>query len=287
MVLAFSLRNYWALLGGIVAGGVSRLILSYMLHPYRPRPNLRLAREILNFSRWLLLLGITGFLYRRIQSLVIGKSMGNEALGFFAMAQEVSHFATDAVLTPLRRVLMPAYSRIQQDMPRLMTTFTDTFSLIILLGVPMTTGIALLAEPLVQVLLGERWLPVVPVMRILAADAMATVFLANQGPLLMALGRTRLLSNLYAMGLLLQIPLLLLAAGSGSLETVALVIAAVHIALFAVSIVFTLRTLELPLGEFLARCWHAPASSGLMSIAVYLMQVRLADSDNAATGTVL
>lgn len=281
VALAFTLRNYWALLGGIVAGALSRLLLSYMLHPYRPRPSLCLARKVLKFSRWLLLLGITGFVYRRIQGLVIGKSMGSEALGFFSMAEEISEFATSELLIPLRRVLVPAYSRIQQDMPRLRMSFTDTFSLIILLGVPLTAGIALLAEPLVQVLLGDRWLPVVPIMRILAAHAMAAVFLANQAPVLMALGMTRLLSNLYGFALLLKIPLLLWAAGSGSLETVAVVIAAVHITLFAVSIVFTLRALELPLGDFLACCWHAPASTGLMATAVYSMQSGFAGTDTA------
>lgn len=276
LVLALVLRNYWALLGGILARSVCKLVLGYVLHPYRPRPSLQLARKVFDFSRWLLVLSVSGFLYRRIQGLVVGKVMGAEALGFLSMSQQFSDLATTELLMPLRRVLVPAYSRMQEDMTRLRTSFADTFALIILLGVPITAGIALLADPLVSVVLGERWLPVAPLMKILAVYAMATVFLANQGPVLMALGHTRLLSNLYGFGLLLKLPLLIWAAGGGSLTQVALVIAGVHLILFTVSILFTLRTIELSVTRLLANCWHTLFAVIVMAVAVLWAQSAMA-----------
>jgi O-antigen/teichoic acid export membrane protein len=115
-------------------------------------------------------------------------------------------------------------------------------------------------------------------MQVLAVYAIATVFLANQGPVLMALGHTRLLSNLYGFGLLLKLPLLIWAAGSGSLTLVALVIAGVHLTLFAVSIVFTLRTIQLSPILLLVNCWHTMAAVAFMALAVLWLQSALAQA---------
>lgn len=282
IVLALIWRNYWAMVGGILASAMARLILSYGLHPYRPRLSLAVARRVLEFSKWLLLLSITGFLYRRLQTLFIGKIMGSSALGVFAMSQQASDMATTELLMPLRRVLVPAYARMRSDMSLLRSSFADTFAVILLFGLPLVAGIAMVAHPLVEVLLGPKWSEVAPLMQIMAVYAMGTVLLANQGPVLMALGHTRLLSSLYGFGLLIKVPVLLWATGTGDLHRVALSVAAVHIVLFVVSIVLTLRTLQLSLGELLLQSWHAVAGAACMSAVVVLLQQRLLPEEAAA-----
>ncbi len=51
--LAFSLRSYWALVAGMVAGNVAAVVVSYGFLPYRPRFCLRSWRELFGFSKWL------------------------------------------------------------------------------------------------------------------------------------------------------------------------------------------------------------------------------------------
>jgi O-antigen/teichoic acid export membrane protein len=61
VTLAFHYRSYWALVIGIVTSRVSGVILSYLLHPYRPRLSFSEIPNLFGFSRWVLLTRILGF----------------------------------------------------------------------------------------------------------------------------------------------------------------------------------------------------------------------------------
>src|SRR4029078_10172187 len=65
LIFAFTLRNYWALVCGLLVGSVSSTVLTYLMQPFRPLPSLRRWREILNFSKWLQVQNILSFAYRR------------------------------------------------------------------------------------------------------------------------------------------------------------------------------------------------------------------------------
>ena len=57
--LAFILRDYRALVGGVLTNSLVLLALSYIMHPYRPRLCLERWREVMNFSKYLLVNNIT------------------------------------------------------------------------------------------------------------------------------------------------------------------------------------------------------------------------------------
>jgi len=54
VALGFMLRNYWALVAGIVTQKLAEIVLSYWLHPHRPRVCWRHTAEIFTFAKWLL-----------------------------------------------------------------------------------------------------------------------------------------------------------------------------------------------------------------------------------------
>ena len=65
VLLAFILRNYWALAVGIVFASFAGVLLSYRMHPYRPRFSLTRAREIWSFSQWMLAWRVGNFLNQK------------------------------------------------------------------------------------------------------------------------------------------------------------------------------------------------------------------------------
>jgi len=65
VALAFTLRNYWALVLGTLSANVAGLFLSYAMHSHRPRLSLSRFKEIWAFSQWLLFSGIIGFIRRK------------------------------------------------------------------------------------------------------------------------------------------------------------------------------------------------------------------------------
>jgi len=88
VLLAFLLRDVWALVWGGLAGNVLRVLLSYVLHPYRPAFRFDPAsfRELMSFGKWVS--GYTVLLFAAFQmdSILIGRLLGAEDLGFYQMA---------------------------------------------------------------------------------------------------------------------------------------------------------------------------------------------------------
>ena len=83
IIAASILRNAWALVFGYVAADLSRLVVSYLIHPFRPRLRLDWAksRELFSYGMWMLFVGITLFVSTSGAGVVIGKIVGAAALG--------------------------------------------------------------------------------------------------------------------------------------------------------------------------------------------------------------
>src|SRR5687767_2748072 len=59
--LAFILRSYWALVVGMLVSKAGGTVISYLMHPFRPRFTLSKVRELFRFSRWMLFNSLVGF----------------------------------------------------------------------------------------------------------------------------------------------------------------------------------------------------------------------------------
>ena len=93
---AIILRNYWALVLGILSGQLVRVFLSYRMHPFRPRPSLAQTRQIMRFSKWLLVNSMLNFVYHRSDIFLIGRLFDSATLGLYAVAREISELASTA-----------------------------------------------------------------------------------------------------------------------------------------------------------------------------------------------
>ena len=91
--LALILRNVWALVWAGLAGQFARLILSYVVHSYRPR--LRFDKgeftELFGFGKWVFASSIMIFIATQGDDVIVGKILGIAALGFYQMAYTFSN----------------------------------------------------------------------------------------------------------------------------------------------------------------------------------------------------
>ena len=113
--LAFAWRDYWALVAGIVGGSFGQFVLSYLFHSYRPRFSLARWREIMHFSKWLVVNNVVLFLYGRSDTFVIGKMAGVQSVGIYGIAFEIANLTSSNFLAPLRRAIFPAYAKVSND----------------------------------------------------------------------------------------------------------------------------------------------------------------------------
>jgi len=196
--LAWLLRSAWALVAGFLVHDLVCLILSYVLHPYRPSLCLEAARvrELGRFGVWVFAAAAVYFLNNQGDDWLVGHLLGITALGLYQLAYRVSNAPATEIIQVVSRVTFPAYSRLQHDLPSLRRAHLQTLSLTLFVMVPFVTGVVLMMRDFTHLFLGEQWLSAVPVAQILAGEFFLKGFSAANTPVLHALGRPDLSSKI-------------------------------------------------------------------------------------------
>jgi O-antigen/teichoic acid export membrane protein len=210
IVAALTLRNYWALVIGAVAGQLAGAIISYSVLPFRPRLGWRHGRELFSFSMWLTFGQMINTLNWKFDHLLIGAFLGRPALGFYTVGDNLAVIPTREVTTPLTGTLFPAFARLNAEPKRLAAAYQSAQGVVTAVALPVGVGVALIADPLVRLTMGEKWLPSVMIIQALASVfALQTLGTLSQ-PLAMAAGQTRLLFNRDLQGFALRVPFILI-----------------------------------------------------------------------------
>ena len=271
--LAFLWRDYWALVAGIVAGAFAKVALGYLMHPYRPRVSLAKWREIMGFSKWLLLNNILGFIRQRSDTLIIGKIAGAQSLGLYTIAYEISNLATTELLAPIRRALLPGYAKLTADSELLKKGFVDTLAVILLIASPIAAGIGMTADPLVRVVLGKHWLEAIPLIEVLSVYGIISVFAANTFPVYIALARPRIITALFCVGILVVVPLLIWGTNRAGAYGAALAITGTSGLLMFVNLGVAIRIVGTNWVEIFGAVWRTALAVVAMAVAVRGLQV--------------
>ena len=78
---AWALQSYWALLIGIAVSKLGRLVMTYLIHPYRPGLTLSRWRELVGFSFWTWASSIATLVWERSDAFILGPVVGAAELG--------------------------------------------------------------------------------------------------------------------------------------------------------------------------------------------------------------
>lgn|GEM_PF-344968 len=191
IIAALILRNVWALILAFLATSVSYLLLSYMLHPYRPRWRFDGARfrAFSHYGGWILGSSIFSFALCQGPGAFGSVMFGVAALGLYQMAARFAQFPYNYLSEVIRSALMPAYSQIQGDKDRLSKAFLRTIGLAFTLITGITTLVVLGLPRLLTLSLGARWIESVSLVPVLAVAGGGQALLRTGYPLYLATGR--------------------------------------------------------------------------------------------------
>ncbi|MHA1380610.1 MAG: lipopolysaccharide biosynthesis protein [Candidatus Helarchaeota archaeon] len=166
---AILLRSVWALVFGLLAGNLVRCIVSYAVDSYRPRFqfNKGQAKELFGFGKWILFSSILTFLITQGDDIFVGKLLGITMLGFYQMAYRISNLPATEITHVISQVTFPAYSKLQDNLPKLREAYLKVLQLTAFLAFPITGLIFVLAPDFTRLFLGENWMPMVPAMQVL------------------------------------------------------------------------------------------------------------------------
>jgi O-antigen/teichoic acid export membrane protein len=266
--IALATRSYWALVLGILVGSVSGVVLSYLLHPFRPRLDLTARNELLHFSKWMMFSNVIHTLASRAADLIIGKSLGPGPLGLFNLAHEISHLPSTELSAPLNRAVYPGYALVASDQAQLKAQFLGVLGLTVLLTAPVAVGIAAVAPLLVPLLLGDAWSEAVPLMEILALAGLFASLRTNAGYAILALGRSGLLTAVTAINFAVVVPALIFGTTYFGVKGAAWTILGASVVMLPVTHSFMQRVLPIRWTEYGSVLWRPAVTATGMALLV-------------------
>ncbi len=192
-----SLSLAWSTVAGAVVTAILGATLSRDLSIYRP--SIAHWRGVLSFGVYSSMTALLGKLNEALPVLIVGRFLSAGALAIVQRALVLSLVPERLVFAAAGPVLLPELSRRARDGEDLKSAYIRALSLISVLQWPAMVLVAILAEPLVYLLLGHQWGDVVPMVRILVPAFLLSVPIGLQYPVLVATGSVHRLPRLLAL----------------------------------------------------------------------------------------
>lgn len=263
---ALALRSHWALIAGILTMRAGRTLLSYMMHPYRPRLSLAAWRRIAGFSFWLWVNSVVILVRGRIDPLVIGRMTGTMQVAMFEIGSEIARLPVTEFLEPVSRALFPGFAAARHARADMADAYVRTLAGILMFVLPACLGLSAIARPLVALALGPTWASAGDIVEIVAISGVFLTVPQVGGNIFGTLGNTRLLLLLALPGSMLRVPLLLGALHSHGIVGAAATVAAMAALDAALHIRAVIRYLGVRWRHILAQTWRSLLATAMLAI---------------------
>ncbi len=183
--------GYWSLALSQPVTACVLLFGSMLATGWRPgRPCFWLERDIFSFGANLTGYNVLNYFARNLDNILFGRYAGSVQLGYYDRAYKLLLFPLQNINWPLGRVMMPVFSRMQDDKPRLRQTYLRTVGLLTLVTVPGIAAVSIVPVDVVRFLFGEKWLPVAPIFAWLGIVGLVQPLHASANWLFVSQGRT-------------------------------------------------------------------------------------------------
>jgi len=209
----------WSLIGQVLTATITSVLLLWMFHSWRPQMAFSFAslRSYFGFGGYLLWTGLLGTLHIHLYALLIGKMHSVQDVGFFSQAQRLQQLPVSIMTNVVGRVAFPVFSEAADDKVRLARGVRKALTSVMFVNAPLMLAMMVLAEPLVVGLLGEKWLPAVPVLQVLTAVGLMWPLHALNINVLKAQGHSALNARIQIIKLTVAVALLLILSPYGIL----------------------------------------------------------------------
>ncbi len=274
VALAYRGAGLWSLVayhfGQIVLSCLAALlVLRWLPHGRFSKES---AKRLGGFGLKMLGASVVSNLYNSLRPLIIGRRFTTADLGYYDRGQKFASTISLNLDTAIRSVMFPVLARSQDDTEQFRAILRRMKQLGCFVVFPVMFGLAAAAEPIVRLLLTEKWMPAVPFLVLLSIGEAQVPLTSSNLVALKSLGR----SDLYAKQEVLRRVLMLLVLAVSVLAFDSVIAIAVG---FVFSAWLDVWVTSLPLKglldySFFAQvrdAWKSAVSSLLMAAAVWAL----------------
>ncbi len=180
----------WALVVQYLTNATINTVALFIIDRWIPRLKISIARakEIFTFGSKVLASQMISTLTTDIRSLVIGKVFGSADLAFFDQGKRYPALVVNNVNAALNKVMLPAFSKCQDDLLKLKNMLRLSISVGIYVLAPVLIGFAAVSETFVSLILTDKWIPCIPYIQIFCLSYLTRPLESSCHQALLALG---------------------------------------------------------------------------------------------------
>jgi O-antigen/teichoic acid export membrane protein len=159
IILAYKGFGIWSLVFKNLIRDLISSGIFWILNKWTPifTINKKSFKELFSFGYKLLLSGVIGTIISNIQYVFIGKYFSATELGFYSRAELFKNLPSQNIESVISSVSYPALAKVQDDSEKLTQGFKKLFLNAVFLVSFFMIGTAVIAEPLIIILVGEKW----------------------------------------------------------------------------------------------------------------------------------
>lgn len=197
--LAWRGFSYLSLTLGLIPGILFNALIFWLISPIKLRLfwDRNLVKWFLNFGPWWFwfIAAVASLVISNLDNLLIGTFLGAATLGFYSRAYNFASLVTDRIDSAFVRVLFPVYARFQNDKETLAKILSLQIGLIPRLILPLIILGLVNIKELIMILLGEKWLAMVPMTYAFLIFMLFRPFLDTLGNFFIAIGKPKVCNS--------------------------------------------------------------------------------------------
>ena len=181
----------WALTIMPVVSSLINMVMLWIICPWRPgwpqkTPG---VRSMLMFGGNFSAFHIVNYFARNMDNVLIGRFWGPESLGLYSKAYSLLLLPLRQINLPMTATAIPTLSRLQHDPERFRRYFLKAFSLVAFLTMPLVAYLIVMAQDVILLILGSKWIDAGPIFMILGISALIQPMVNATGWLYLATGQ--------------------------------------------------------------------------------------------------
>jgi PST family polysaccharide transporter len=271
VALALAGAGFWALVAQQLVQSIVTLALLLWFGRWLPSRPTRHAemRRLIVFGANQMGAQMINYLSRNIDNVVVGIRFGVTELGFYSRAYNLVRLPMNQISTPVSGVAMPVLSRLQDDPVRFRAYVLRGQTVLVHTMACLFGFLAAQADPIVEIVLGAKWSPIVPFLIVLAIGGVFQTASSASQWVINARGHGGAFLRLMLVTRSLMIVLIIASSAWGTIG-VACAYSASCVLILVVSTVWSGRVADAPVAALLTNVLIATTGYTICSLASFV-----------------
>lgn len=195
ITLAYQDLSFYSIVWRSIAYSVLVFVLYFINSGLKIQSGISFAgiRGVAKYSSYQFAFNCINYFSRNLDNILVGKYIGNAGLGLYNQAYQLMMYPVQNLTHVITPVIHPILAKYQNNKTVIFQEYMKIVRILAILGLPISAFIYFSSPEIIHIFLGEKWLEVVPILRILSLSIWIQMILSSSGSIYQAAGRTDLL----------------------------------------------------------------------------------------------